>query len=343
MTGDSFSLQSHLRKINDLVGQHHHLDLMYSAMHRGYYGGDPTYNESCLRQDGSRPGYKFADYIQSKFLWQNEVMLEHLSKRTPRDKVENERVSVDLRLAFAAAGWNEIYERDSPARYDTSAPIAYRDEHLDAILDLLRGTPPAPQTNWRKFFEQKAAGPIQEMLRDPVAQAFDRYVEPDQQVLVYGSLIPLFECMALLREAKPSSVPALNVQYHSSRVRKLRPVELSGHRFEVVVASFAVARAGLGIFGEPIDPEGDKKTMALLRNVLSSGGRLLLTLPRGPAAVLYNATRCYDESKRASLLEGWSIVEECAPAAPYSLPLPSNVLLKEYEMSFQSLIVSPEV
>jgi hypothetical protein len=114
-------------------------------------------------------------------------------------------------------------------------------------------------------------------------------------------------------------------------------------RFDVVIASFAVARAGLGVFGEPIDPEGDRRTMAILKRALAKDGRLLITVPRGTAAVLYNAVRCYDEAKLSSLLDGWTIVEECEPVSgPYPVPLPENVQWKEYRMWFQGLVLTPK-
>lgn len=55
-----------------------------------------------------------------------------------------------------------------------------------------------------------------------------------------------------------------------------------------------VEHAGLGRYGDPIDPNGDVQAFQELRRVLAPGGTLLMVLPTGGVAkVQYNAHRIY--------------------------------------------------
>lgn len=54
-----------------------------------------------------------------------------------------------------------------------------------------------------------------------------------------------------------------------------------------------VEHVGLGRYGDPIDPEGSKKAFSELARVLSSRGRLYLTVPVGRERVCFNAHRVF--------------------------------------------------
>jgi SAM-dependent methyltransferase len=50
---------------------------------------------------------------------------------------------------------------------------------------------------------------------------------------------------------------------------------------------------GLGRYGDPLDPEGDRKAIGELKRVLAPGGSLLLVVPVGRPRVVFNAHRVY--------------------------------------------------
>ncbi len=55
-----------------------------------------------------------------------------------------------------------------------------------------------------------------------------------------------------------------------------------------------IEHVGLGRYGDPIDPEGDKKACAELARVLAPGGKLLFVTPVGREALIeFNAHRIY--------------------------------------------------
>jgi SAM-dependent methyltransferase len=66
---------------------------------------------------------------------------------------------------------------------------------------------------------------------------------------------------------------------------------------------------GLGRYGDPLDPEGDKKAAGELQRVLSPGGTLLIVVPVGSPRIRFNAHRIYSFDQASDLFEGLRIEE----------------------------------
>jgi len=54
-----------------------------------------------------------------------------------------------------------------------------------------------------------------------------------------------------------------------------------------------VEHVGLGRYGDPVDPEGDKKAINELIRVLAPGGSLIFVVPVGKPRIIFNAHRIY--------------------------------------------------
>lgn len=54
-----------------------------------------------------------------------------------------------------------------------------------------------------------------------------------------------------------------------------------------------VEHVGLGRYGDPLDPDGDRKAMAELERVVARGGTLLFVTPVGRSRIQFNAHRIY--------------------------------------------------
>lgn len=71
-----------------------------------------------------------------------------------------------------------------------------------------------------------------------------------------------------------------------------------------------IEHIGLGRYGDPIDPEGDKKACAELSRVLAPGGKLLFVTPVGSEALIeFNAHRIYTYELVLSLFPTLELVE----------------------------------
>lgn len=70
-----------------------------------------------------------------------------------------------------------------------------------------------------------------------------------------------------------------------------------------------VEHVGLGRYGDPLDPDGDRKAMAELARVLAPGGCLLLVVPIGRPKIEFNAHRIYEYEQVVRYLDGLAVEE----------------------------------
>ena len=91
-------------------------------------------------------------------------------------------------------------------------------------------------------------------------------------------------------------------------------------KFDVACSFSTYEHSGLGRYGDPIDPNGDIKSMSILKTMLIDDGYLILMVPlgkggkpapddfKGEDEILWNAHRAYGEIRWPMLIEGWEIV-----------------------------------
>jgi len=82
--------------------------------------------------------------------------------------------------------------------------------------------------------------------------------------------------------------------------------------FDVITAVSTVEHIGLGRYGDPVAPDGDREAMEEMRRVLKAGGRLLMTVPCGRETICYSkdgVPLCRVYSSPSLLLQGFKILE----------------------------------
>jgi SAM-dependent methyltransferase len=70
-----------------------------------------------------------------------------------------------------------------------------------------------------------------------------------------------------------------------------------------------IEHVGLGRYGDPLDPDGDRKAIAELTRVLAPGGDLLFVVPIGRARIQFNAHRVYSWRQVRELFASLELVE----------------------------------
>lgn len=70
-----------------------------------------------------------------------------------------------------------------------------------------------------------------------------------------------------------------------------------------------IEHIGLGRYGDPIDPEGSLKGAGELQRVVSSGGKLFLSLPIGRERICFNAHRVYAPASIPAMFPRMRLVE----------------------------------
>ena len=79
--------------------------------------------------------------------------------------------------------------------------------------------------------------------------------------------------------------------------------------FDLIINCSSIEHVGLsGRYGvKESNPEGDITAMALLRNILNSNKKMLLTVPVGRDRVFHSLHRVYGEERLPKLVSGWEI------------------------------------
>jgi hypothetical protein len=77
--------------------------------------------------------------------------------------------------------------------------------------------------------------------------------------------------------------------------------------YDVVLSYSSIEHSGLGRYGDALDPDGDLKTIRVIRDHLKDNGGFLLGVPVSNEDVLgWNAHRVYGPHRLAYVLEGFT-------------------------------------
>jgi SAM-dependent methyltransferase len=87
--------------------------------------------------------------------------------------------------------------------------------------------------------------------------------------------------------------PHLNLDGLETRFGDLTRLPFADGSLTSLSCMHVVEHVGLGRYGDPIDPEGDRKAMRELCRILAPGGSLLFVVPVGRPRVCFNAHRIY--------------------------------------------------
>ncbi|WP_052360328.1 DUF268 domain-containing protein [Solidesulfovibrio alcoholivorans] len=142
-------------------------------------------------------------------------------------------------------------------------------------------------------------------------QALQAYPVAGHEVLVFGSVQPWYEAMALTHGA--ASVAVLDYQpclVDHPQVHWLGYPELERQprTWQAALSISSFEHDGLGRYGDPLDPDGDLKAMARAATLLAPGGLLYLSVPVGRDTVMWNAHRIYGRVRLPRLLAPFSFV-----------------------------------
>jgi len=221
-----------------------------------------------------------------------------------------------LRDAFAMNGKAKLEQGYLNGAYPAAFCDVYTDLDVDAYRRLWRGEAAGPEDDRQRLKNFKLElGRADSYLRD----AAKARLRPGDKVAVIESRGPVYEALCVECGARPTTVRRMRVDNRAAALETLTPDAWEGgaERFDAAVAVRAVELAGLGMFGEPIDPDGDLALMRRLRAKLKPGGILLLVIPTGHDTVVFNATRVYGPARLPLLLDGWREVARQDDAEPY--------------------------
>jgi hypothetical protein len=132
-----------------------------------------------------------------------------------------------------------------------------------------------------------------------------------KEVCVMGSFLAWYEGILLSYGARPVVIDYFPIVSPDPRVTYLTK-ELfwkNPRKFDLILSISHTDHQGLGRYGESVDPDGDLKEMASFKQMLNPGGKLLLAVPIGPDALVWNAHRIYGWKRLPILLKGWKPIK----------------------------------
>lgn len=131
-----------------------------------------------------------------------------------------------------------------------------------------------------------------------------------KEVCLTGSCLNWYAGILLSYNARPVAIDFFQAPTKETRVTYLTREEFAKNprKFDLIIAISCLAFEGLGRQGEPLHPEGDLWMMSQFKLLLNPGGKVLLALPVGPDALVWNAYRVYGEKRLRMLFKGWKPV-----------------------------------
>lgn len=95
----------------------------------------------------------------------------------------------------------------------------------------------------------------------------------------------------------------------NSKFGDLMKLPFPDGELESVSCMHVIEHVGLGRYGDPLDVDGDIKSLTELKRIVRSGGDLLIVVPVGLPRIVFNAHRIYAYEQVVGHFEGFELKE----------------------------------
>lgn len=142
-------------------------------------------------------------------------------------------------------------------------------------------------------------------------EALDKYPIANKDVGIIGSTLPFYECVVLAYGGNPITVEYNRIVSEDPRIISMTASEFSCNprKFDVILSISSIEHDGLGRYGDPINPNSDLEFMTTARALLKEGGHMILAVPVGHDALVWNAHRKYGKCRLPLLLKEWNLID----------------------------------
>jgi SAM-dependent methyltransferase len=140
-------------------------------------------------------------------------------------------------------------------------------------------------------------------------ELLDRHDISKKSCAIMGSVSPWYEAIALHYGAKPTTFEYNTFVPKSSRLKINDITKKTSKQFDIGFSISTFEHDGLGRYGDPINPNGDKKAMSDMKKLLKPGGLLFIAVPIGMDKIVWNAHRIYGKIRLPLLFRNWNIID----------------------------------
>jgi len=204
---------------------------------------------------------------------------------------------------YTMGGKAEIEYRYRDCTYPGNYPLIYTDAEIDYYIEQIKANLALPREQ-RDWF-------IYGTLDDWMCDAIAKYPIRGKSVVNMGSLTPWYEAMFIHHGAKPVTIDYNAIVTRTDRMSVMTMAEWEKERpiFDVGFSISSFEHDGLGMYGDPLDPDGDLKAMRKMKERIKPGGLLFLAVPTGRDKMLFNNARIYGKHRLPLLMEGWKWID----------------------------------
>jgi len=142
-------------------------------------------------------------------------------------------------------------------------------------------------------------------------EALEKYPIDGKEVGIIGSVLPFYECVVLAYGGKPITIEYNKIISEDSRITTYTVEEFNKNprKFDVILSISSIEHDGLGRYGDPINPNGDLEFMKKAKTLLKKGGHMILAVPVGRDALVWNAHRIYGKLRFPLLIKEWNLID----------------------------------
>jgi hypothetical protein len=263
-----------------------------------------------LRADNDRLHHENAQmrgfrYFMTRFLWQlRALQVEHFGPPNPCP-VPPKEIPPELLPSFSMNGRAEIEYNYLNLTYPDNHPLIYTDQEIDHYIGVISENLKRPESE--RLDHWYIYGSLDQWVCDAIA----KYPIRGKSVVNMGSLTPWYESMFILFGAKPVTIDYNRIVLLTDRMSVMTIDEWERARpvFDLGFSISSFEHDGLGMYGEPLDPDGDLKAMRKMTERIKPGGLLFLAVPTGRDKVLFNNARIYGRYRLPLLMAGWDWID----------------------------------
>lgn len=143
--------------------------------------------------------------------------------------------------------------------------------------------------------------------------SFIKYNIKEKNVAVVGSETPWIEAILLNLSNKVTTIEynvPENITYNNLSCKSYFDFFVKNtNEFDCIISFSSIEHSGLGRYGDPLDPNGDIKTMKTIHNNLKENGLLIWGAPVGHDALVWNVHRIYGALRLPLIFEGFKELE----------------------------------
>lgn len=143
-------------------------------------------------------------------------------------------------------------------------------------------------------------------------EAIGKYPISGLSVVNMGSLTPWYESNCLYYGGSSTTIDYNKIITLTNRIKTMTVAEWDRDQptFDVAWSISSFEHDGLGMYGDPLDPDGDLKAMQKMKRIVKPGGLMFFAVPVGKDKILYNLCRIYGEVRLKKMFEGWEVLDQ---------------------------------